>query len=152
MCWNLPYSESCIWVAHRLWGSSIPNQIFMFVSPSYSASFLWPRMGKESRFLLFFSSLLFMGWRENGGFVWFFSLRSLHASFCWLCMHGHLCTTSTIYVCIYAQWMHTTQGLDSQGLTSCFQLPPQEHSDKGTSASSLAPSRVDFPAPLRNTF
>lgn len=42
--------------------------------------------------------------------VIFFSLRSPHASFYWLRMHEHLCATCTIYVCIYAQWMHTTQG------------------------------------------
>lgn len=33
-------------------------------------------------------------------------------------------TQSTIYVCIYAQRMHMTQGLDSKGLAPCCQLPP----------------------------
>lgn len=154
MCWESSLQWKLYLSSSQVLGLIHPKPDFYVCFPLIFCLLPLAKDGERVKIFIIFSSLLFMEWRENGGFVcdFFFSLRSLRASFYWLCMHEHLCATSTIYVCIYAQWMHTTQGLDSQGLTSCFQLPPQEHSDKGASASSLTPSRVDFPASLRNTF
>lgn len=125
--------------------------IFCLLSLAKEGQEIWP--SGMLRFLFFIAPfLLFMGWGENGRFLWFFSLKSLCASFYWVCMHEHLCSTSTVYVCIYAQWMHMTQALGSGRLTPAASHPHKSTSDKGASAPLLKPSWADFPASLGNTF
>ena len=126
-----------------------PTGFFMFVFLSYSASFLWPRMGKESRFLLF--CLRFCLWGEGRmvDLCDFFHLDfHMPVSIDSVCMST--CAPHAQSMSVYTHNGCTRpRGLDSQGLTSRFQLKTQEHSAKGTSASSLRPSWVDFPASRR---